>query len=48
MFPVKAIEIFAGIVSVKVNHESIVDRRGSKALFLLKMNLKQTYKEGRF
>ena len=41
MFPVKTIETFAWIVPVKLNYESIVDRRGSKAPFLLKMNLQE-------
>ena len=37
IFPVKTVESFAGIISVKLNYESIVDIRGSKALFLLKI-----------
>ena len=37
VFPVKTVLIFACIVPVKLNYESIVDIRGSKAPFLLKM-----------
>ena len=36
-FPVKTLEIFAWIFPVKLNYESIVDRGGSKAQFVLKM-----------
>ena len=36
-FHSKALEIFAGIVPVKLNFESIVDRRGSKVSSLLTM-----------
>ena len=36
--PVKTIDIFAWIVSVKLNYESIINIRGSKVPFLLKNN----------
>ena len=37
IFPVKTLEMVAWIAPVKLNYESIADRRGSKASSLLKM-----------
>ena len=41
VFPLKALEIFAWIVPVKLNYESIVDGRGSKVSSFLKMALNE-------
>ena len=38
IFPVKTIEIFTWIIPVKLNYESMVDRRGLKSPYILKMN----------
>ena len=41
IFPVKNLEIVAWIVLVKLNYDSIVDKRGSKAPSLLKRHLQE-------